>query len=341
MSKVVVLASPAGEDKFRELLWQDITIRKSLDDICHSLELTLPVSQRQLVHKHDCIMVYYYNRHITNTGNRQLVTTVYVDEIRDTSDSRKTVSLAGRSPARDIIDSTWSESFDGSPDFLTILKSIARKFNISVKNFAEGGNDTQAVSGFSIENESPWTKILAEAENQGYTLTSSQLGGLYLTKYPREAAGFRFAEGRNIKTIERIESGAEQYHEYAVIGKGKTITLKDRECRNNRILTINLTDFDIDEEKLRTRAKRELHRRRENKVKITASGWGLSDVQLAQLAAKPNKEIFYEPNFLIPVSIPSAGIDNILLLTQTVECTASAGRMESTIELINKEAYYG
>lgn len=340
MSRIVINAAPAGTSNFKELLWQSVTVRKSLEDICHSVELVLPVSQRERVHKHDTLVVHYVNKFLTDNDSRRPVTTVQVDEIRDTIDTGKTVTVFGRSPARDIIDSTWTAIYSGT--LLNVVEAIADKFGITVYHIPTTENGTQTVSNFAFENESPWTKLVTEAENQGYIFTSNQAGNLYLTREPRNAKqwGFYLNEGQNIKSIERTESGSEQFHEYIVKGKNKEISEIDWTCNNNRVLTINLPDFWVDEEKLRMRAKTEMRRRRENKIKVTVSGWGLTDAQIAHLGNTYQKEIFYEPNFLIPVKIPSAAI-NTILLTQSVEYTADDKKIEASIELINKEAYYG
>ncbi len=342
MSRVLIKVAKAGSDFFKEILWQSVIIRKSLDDICHSMELTLPVSQRDKIHKHDMVRVYYENKYITDNEHIRPVSTVLVDEIKDSVDNRQTVTIIGRSPARDLIDSSWSQEYSGSPTLLEITESIANKFDIRVWHIPTTERGTQAVAGFSFTDESPWTKLLNEAENQGYIFTSNQVGDLYLTKRPRDAGlwGFHLSEGINIKSIEQTESGAEQFHKYIVKGKGKEVSVNDYTCRSKRVLTISLTDMAVDEEKLRTRAKTEMLRRRENTVSVTVSGWGLNDFQISQMGNTLKKEIFYEPNFLIPVKSTSAGINSILL-TKSVEYTANQTSFEATVELINKEAYYG
>ncbi len=341
MSKIIVKVAKAGTADFKELLWESVTINKSLDDICHSMELTLPVSQRDKIHKHDVVRVYYQNKYITDHEGLRPVTTVLVDERKDSIDSsQKRVTVLGRSPARDIIDSAWTGMFGSSPTLLDIVKSIAEKFGFTAYHMPKPDR-SQPVAKFSFTDESPWTKLVNEAENQGYVFTSSQVGDVYLTKLPRKAEdwGFRLTEGMNITSIERCENGAEQFHEYIVRGKNKEASCIDSTCNSNRVLTISLTDMFIDEEKLRMRAKTEMRRRKENTVSVTVSGWGLSDAQIAHLGDTYHKEIFYEPNFLIPVKIPSAGI-NATLLTKSVEYTASNTGIAATVELINKEAYY-
>jgi prophage tail gpP-like protein len=81
-----------------------------------------------------------------------------------------------------------------------------------------------------------------------------------------------------------------------------------------------------------------MRRRRENRVTVTVSGWGLTDTQIKNLGATGGKEIFWVPNLLIPVSMPSLGLSANLLISE-VEQEAGEDSMSSTITLVNKEAY--
>lgn len=100
MSSIVINVAPAGSDVFKKLQWNRVHIKKSLDEICHSLTLELPISQKDLLHKHDTIEVRFYNKHITHNNGNLRVTTVRIDEITDTTDSgRKYITvLAARLP---------------------------------------------------------------------------------------------------------------------------------------------------------------------------------------------------------------------------------------------------
>jgi len=105
MSRIIVKNATSGN----ELLWRNIKIKKSLDEICHTLELEIPASERTKVHKHERIEVRYENSFVRDSGGKRLVTTVLIDEITAGADVEKhSVMVIGRSPARDIIDSTWS-----------------------------------------------------------------------------------------------------------------------------------------------------------------------------------------------------------------------------------------
>jgi prophage tail gpP-like protein len=345
MSRIIVENATSG----RELLWRHIKIKKSLGDICHTLELEIPASERAKVHKHEKIEVRYENDLVKDSGGRRRVTTVRVDEITAGADvSKHSVLVIGRSPARDIIDSTWSDLLINMTLY-EVTKNICDKFGIVCTNIpTDRGDPTAKVAIFSWENESPWTKLITEADSQkvdgrGFMLTSNEAGDLYIWQVPPENAvrreGFHLTEGRNIKTIEWKENGAEQYHEYIVTGGyGDPVNVIDNTCNNNRVLTINLTNPEVEAEKILRRAQTEMCRRRENRTTVTVSGWGLTDTQIKNLGETIGTEIFWVPNLLIPVSMPSLGLQANLLIAE-VEQEADTKTMSSTITLVNREAY--
>lgn len=342
MSKIVVNAAPAGTRNFKPLVWNKIQITKSLDEICHSLTLELPVSQRTNIAVHDTVEVRFYNKYITHNNGNLRVATVLIDEITDTTDNgRKYITVLGRSPARDIIDSAWTGKAGGS-DLLTVAKSIAGQFDIIVDHLPRGQNNTETVSSFEWDCESPWTKLLNAADNQGYVFTSNEAGNLYLTKSGRDAEQWHFilAEGANIKSVETTEAGAEQFHGYVVVSSGVQGSAIDGRCKNKRILTLNLSDFNLDQEKAKRRALIELYRRRKRTTKVTVSGWGLTDEQIKSFDSTEEKELFFNPNFLIPVYIPSVGIDGKMMISE-VEYRAEPTAFDCTVSLVNPEVYMG
>jgi prophage tail gpP-like protein len=273
-----------------------------------------------------------------------LVTTVLVDEITANVDITKhSVIVLGRSPARDIIDSTWTDELEDMT-LGQVVKEIGEKFNITCATFPTNKPDmTETVYGFSWENESPWAKLINEADSQGYILTSNEAGNLYV--WAVEGAvrqeGFLLAltEGQNIKTAEWKENGAEQYHTYVVTGGGESVTITDDTCRSNRELTIDIPDPLIEQEKVKRKAITERNRRRENRITIAVVGWGLTDRQIKDLGAVTSgKEIFWVPNILIPVRIPSLGLSHSLLISE-VEYEATPEAFGCVVTVVNRDAY--
>jgi prophage tail gpP-like protein len=140
---------------------------------------------------------------------------------------------------------------------------------------------------------------------------------------------------------ETKQIGAEQYHEYLVTGGyGEPASVIDSTCNNNRVLTVDLANPGIEPSKLKRRAETEMRRERENRTAVTVSDWGLTDTQIKNLGETIRKEIFWAPNLLIPVSMPSLGLDANLLIAE-IEQEADGETMSNTITLVNREAYSG
>lgn len=340
--KIIIMVLKAGEIEGTPILWRKVKVKKSLDEICHTMELELPASERNKVHRHDKIEVRLYSPIISREENEKQtrrVSTILVDEITySASAAQKSITVIGRSPARDIIDSQWSGMIGGQPTLENVIKEIAGRFHISATRMPTNSPETGPVFSFTWDCESPWAKLLNEAANQGYLFTSNEEGGLYLSRAGLIHKPFFLSEQQNIRDMQTIENGSEQYREYIVYGNGKHARQIDDTCKNNRILTINMTDLSVDEEVLKRRALTEMSRRREIKTTVTVSGWGLSDEQMRALGSTEGKEIFWNPNFLIPVKIPSIGFDENLLISE-VNYEADASSMTCSITLVKQDVY--
>ena len=329
----------------KELVWRHLKIKKSLDDICHTLTAELDKDERLKVRRHDRIEARYENSAVTDSvaAGGRLITTVLLDEITSDVDvSKHSVTIIGRSPSRDIIDSSWSDKLSDMT-LREITRTIGKKFGITCDTFPVNKPDpTKTVKGFGWENESPWTKLITEADAQGFILTSNEAGNLYL--WPVASAvrteGFHVTEKVNIKTAHWTENGAEQFHEYIVRGGAKNETVIDSTCRGNRVLTIDIDDPNITADKLKSRAQTEMRRRKETRTSVTVEGWGLTDAQINKIASgsTARKEIFWIPNSIIPVNIPTLGLNTTLLICE-VEYEADASIFGSTLTLVKRDAY--
>ncbi|WP_020613099.1 hypothetical protein [Sediminispirochaeta bajacaliforniensis] len=333
MSKVDVYVN----NKRTNLHWLSVYIRKSLDEICHYIEVELPTSERSKVEKHQHISVYYSNPMV-----KRNVTMGFIDDISlDNTARDEKLVVTARSAARDIIDSSWSDEITDKT-LLGVVKYIADRFSIDVSCMPTSNGDfTKLVSSFAWENESPWQKLIQAADNQGFILTSSQTGGLYIWEVAGgvRKEGFKLIEGQSVRSIKDSDKGSEQYHTYVIKGPdGNSVTAYDKSCQNNRILTLNLTDQTITKDQLSRRAETEIRRRRERRITVSVADWGLSLAQLKKLGNLSGKEIFWETNFLTPVKLPSLSIEANLLTSQ-IEYKADAKSMSCDIQLVPREAY--
>ena len=364
MSKIIVRTAPPGikdTQLFKDLVWKKIRIRKSLDEICHYVEVELPIEERKKIQLHSRLEVRYssesiydydykaVNRKSLITDYTRRVTTIIVDEISETVDSSSHyLTVIGRSPARDIIDSTWKEGFTNKT-LLQLSSKISERFNVTsfpIPRWLE----TDPVEPFSWDCESPWTKLLNEAENQGLFITSNESGDLYVLKLGQnlEPIGFNILEGINLKKVKIIERGAEQFYKYIINGTYQATDSEFPEKYRCRIKSFKITDPKMSKTKLEARVKNEVIRRREKKIHATVTGWGLTDEQILNIRnshkleginTTREKEIFWNPGYTVGVNIPSCDLKNTSFLITQVEYTADTSNFICDITMTKPEVY--
>lgn len=339
MSNIIVRNATRGVD----LVWRNIKITKSLDEICHTLDVELSPTEFSKVRRHDKIEVRYANPLVRDSGGERRVTTVRVDEITAVVDkSKHNIKVIGRSPARDIIDSTWSGML-AEMTLRDVVREIGKDFGITCDTFPTDKPDSSGtVHDFTWNDESPWAKIVTEADTQHFIFTSNEAGNLYLWKVNTSLRdeGFHVTEGVNMISAEWKENGAEQFNTYIVTGGGETSgEVIDSTCPGKRVLTINVPDPLVSQAELAARAETELRRRRETETIVVVPGWGLTDAQIKKLhPITKGKEVFWVPNILIPVTIPSLGLKRNLLIS-AVQQEATHESLSTTLTLVNREKY--
>ena len=91
MSEVVVAVWVASKKEYATIPYKRVTVRKSLDEICHYVEVELTDSELKYVHKHGTLQVRFVSKYITEGKAEYLgrygyhpVTTVYIDEVSTT-----------------------------------------------------------------------------------------------------------------------------------------------------------------------------------------------------------------------------------------------------------------
>jgi prophage tail gpP-like protein len=329
--------------------WTRVYVRKSLDEICSYIEVETSPLDRTKIRAHDGIQVRYTNDYMQKQQDpRQQsrpVATGFIDEIDlEISAKRRSLVVNGRSAARDIIDSSWSGSISNQT-LLAVVREIAKPDGVNVWHMPTTVNKvpfdgTKLVTDFSWENESPWQKLIQEADNQGYLITSNQLGELYV--WPVASGSrpepFSLEEGSGIISIKDHESGAEQFNTYVFKGDSKEVTKYDTGCRTKRRLTVNLTGKTMDDAALDRRIKTEMLRRRNRRITIGLYRWGLAEPVLEKMGDINQKEVLWEINFFAPVKMPSLDINARMLVSQ-VEYRADPKALSCEVQLSNPEAY--
>lgn len=323
-------------------------IRLGLDEICQYLEMD--VSKAQTVHKHDTLKVLY-----AIDGFERLVATVRVDAIsRLLNSNSQSYRISGRSAARNIVDSSYSEQWRGLRLY-EIVQRIARRFGIATANYA---GRTDVIEQFEFEAESPWQKLQTAASAQGCVLYSSQSGGLYLNTVAatQRPEPFSLVQNRNIEEISIEEDGSGQFYRYEVVGERGVGVAIDESCKDTkRIMSVNMSDSTMSLKELRRWARVQMQRRRSNTIKVRLLGWGLDKQGLdvvrdmaAQKHADEKKrklygfETLWQPNMYVPIRLDAYKIGTErpeYRLVSSVEYAVEADSISCNVSLKPREDY--
>ena len=329
----------AGKNK-RLINYNSIIIKKSIDEICNTADIVCPLSELKKVEKHDRIII----KAVMWNNDERNVTTTLVDDISAVlNNSQKQMTIHSRSYARDIIDSTDSGRIEGGT-LVEVVRKIAQKYNsnIAVSHYPTDIDKSPAIKSFTWENESVWQKLLTIAENNGYAIASNQQSGLYVwdkKQYLSSIPNHSLKENWNIKSAVLDKKGYEQFNCYRIKGNYEVGEKFDDKCDTKRVFTLFFTDENISQKELLNRAESELRRRKSDELNINVYGWGLpeKEIEKLQIRNKSEQEVFYEPNQLIKVNIPSFGIDNYKVI-KSVELILNNEEYSSNIILVDKGA---
>lgn len=338
------------------LNFQRLYIRMSLEEICHYMEMDVSENVAVEIRKHSKLRVYY-----SSGGIERLVSTICVDTVgRLLNAESKSYRITGRSPARDIIDSSWSEQLREQTLF-ECLKHIAGRFEIDCKYFTEA-DPSSLLESFEWENESPWQKLVSAAMGQEFLLYSSQAGGIYLNKVSGQQRPemFSLVNNRNLEEISIEDNGELQFHEYVIIGEAGSAIVYDNSAPKGRILTVNMSDSTMSLEGLLRYAKVQMKRRGSQKISARLTGWGLDAGELDVVRQDAKRtyqskaayrglseelksklygfETLWGLNFYVPIESEVYQLKTKLLTSQ-VEYSVESNAISCNLQLVPREAY--
>lgn len=334
-----------NRDVIIEIKYISMNIRKSIDEICHYAEISMPFAEKDKIRKHDKIFIKYEFEY-KNKKEEKLVTTVLIDEITlSVSGSEKNVSVVCRSPARDIVDSSYSDAISNET-LVGVVSRIVEKFKdsegksfIAVSHYPTNADVSPVIESFNFENESPWSKLINIVENNNYSIASNNAGGLYVWKKDRLLANTAFhklVEGKNIKSITYTKNGGAQYGKYIAKGNSNEAEATDSSCPASRVMTINISDSNVSETELKNRAVSEMKRRKGETLKIVVPGIGLTESDINKLSTVERTELFFEAKQGIDIDIKSIDVPKHMVC-RDVEYTVSKDDFSTTITLVQKD----
>lgn len=324
----------AGNNK-KIINYSSLSIKKSIDEICHTADIVCPLNELKKVKRHDRIII----KAVMWNNDERNVTTTLIDDISAVlNNSQKQMTIHSRSYARDIIDSVDSGRIEGGT-LTEVVKKIAQKYNpnIAVSHYPTDKDDSPPIKSFTWENESVWQKLMILAENNGYSIASNQGSGLYVWNKSQYLSGIpnhSLKEGQNIKSASLNKKGYEQFNCYRIKGNYSIGEKIDNECNTKRVFTLFFTDENISQKELLKRAESELKRRKSDEININVHGWGLSEKEIKNqgIMNGSKKEVFYEPKQQINVIIPSFNINGYKVI-KSVELILNNDEFSSNIVL--------
>lgn len=318
-----------------------LNIRKSIDEICHFVEITCPLSEFKRIQRHDKIFIKAL---IDWNKEERAVSYILVDDITaNLNVNEKTMTIIGRSYARDIVDSSDTGTINNGT-LVQIVQRIAKKYNpdILVQHYPTDFDASPNIEFFDWENENVWQKLLNTAENNGYAIMSNNKSNLYVwkrTTHLANNANHKFVEGVNIISASLNRKGYEQFNKYCIKGNYEDIEKIDSTCKTKRVFTMHFTDEFISLKELSNRCESELNRRKSDELNIEVAGFGLSDDEIAKrnITNSSKVEVFYEPKQLIPVEIPSFNISEKMVV-KSVSYNLNKNDFSSYLTLLSKGA---
>lgn len=292
--------------------WQDIRIRRSIETIAGTFELSVTErwsgqnTPRPIRPGAECQVLI----------DGKPVITGYVDDVNISYDANShTVSVSGRDKTGDLVDSTAIEF--GFPNFtiLDVAKRLCQPFGIVVSA------ETDVGGKFSTYKQNPGDSVFAAldgaAKIRGVMLMSDGNGGLVIARAGTTRLPALLATGDNILACSASFSHKDRFSEYTVTSQqeledGQTYTdglflkatSKDSIITRYRPLTViadKLNDLKSTQE--RADYERNVRYAKSQQFQYSVQGWKYDDANLWPI------------NCLVAVKDDFLGLDADLLIT--------------------------
>lgn len=311
--------------------WKKVDIRKSVDDLCASVQLsiTLPPEQSKAFSPDK-------NTVATVFMNGVLIATVRLDIHRRRVDPvNHSISLVARSLARELVDCQYSKTLSGLK-LGEIVKRLCALFKVPVNLAAE----TAVVPQFSMQSEIPANALLNAVRASNLLLYPLPSGGLILTEPTNQAPVATLIYGQHILSYEVVDEYKLIYSEYLVKsfdydnGAAQKGAVKDPSFNFFRPLHIIADRHGYTLGGLQRRATLERNRReaRAKRIELVVQGWGFED---------NGQFVPWDINTQVRVIIPSEGIDNIYLLADLSFSQDDTSGTTTNMTLTDRNAFIG
>lgn len=272
--------------------------------------------------------------------NGEALVTGFIDSVSQSLDAgRHGITVNGRDRSADIVDASAVHS-PGSwkgASLMDICTALCAPFGIAV---ALEGNQGQAFSAFQIQpGESVAEAMQRLLKQRELVAMPDGRGGLRLAALAQETLSTVLQEGVNVLSASVGYDASARYSEYIVTGQiqgtdkdfGKACSVRakvtDEQMKRYRPLVIRASQQG-GVAYMRQRARWEMTSRRAEgtSVQVTVQGWRDSTGRL------------WEPGVLVPVSLPTLGISQSLLIGE-VTWTRDSGGTTTQLTLKDPSAW--
>ncbi|WP_028574361.1 phage baseplate assembly protein [Desulfonatronovibrio hydrogenovorans] len=304
--------------------WQEIEIRRSLEQIADRFELALTerwsddgTTQARPIRPGEKCKVYL--------GDDLLLTGHLDDVLPDYDAERHRIVASGRSLAGDLVDCSGQEKRWENRTLVQIVRAICEEYGLDVID--EAGADKK-ISHFSIEDgESPAEAIGRAAKNRGVRVVSDPRGSLIITDAQRRSVGTALELGVNVLSGRGEFSDRDRFAEYIVEGQspgtdwffGEAVAAprgraKDPRIRGSRRVLV-VADTVVDRADCRQRAELESRVRwaRGRGITYTVVGWR-------------HEHGVWRPGDMVPVKDAYMGLDKEMLISDVQLLDDEQGR---------------
>lgn len=303
--------------------WTEAVVRRSLDQIADSFELTLTERWSES----GPVRPVEPGAACTVSVGRELVLTGYVDEVLPDYDSRShTISATGRSRAADLIDCSREDTRITNQALKKIASRLAAPYGIDVID--EAGAD-KPLREFTIEDGQTIAEALERAAQiRGVRIVSDARGRLVICNAVRRRVGTTLELGKNILRGSGRFSDRDRFSEYIVEGQTSgtdtwfgeqaatpKATARDPRVRSPRRILI-VSDVEADSADCKARAEFESRMRwaQGRGITYTVAGW-------------KNDSGVWRPGDLAVVRDAYLGLDEELLVSDVQLSDDESGRI--------------
>jgi len=314
--------------------WKSIRIRRSLEQIADSFDLTLTDRWENNQAPRDI-----------KTGNECeiwiddiKVIVGYIDKVLPTYDANNhSLNVSGRSKAGDLVDCSIPGKTFNQRTLLQIASELCKPFDISVSSDTDiGGPFKKQVLE---DGQSIFEFIESLARIRAVRIVSDVDGNITFVRTGKQKIKTPLKLGKNIKSASGDFSSNELFSEYVVSGQqtGSDTTFGDAAAHTtSKIVSKHINRYrptlilvdnpaDIADCKKRGEWQRNTSFGRGRSVVYTVNSWYHDDG-------------LWEPNKMVPVSDAYAGINEDRLIP-SVDLILDEGGFRSEIQVVPKEAF--